>query len=483
LFQLFKSKQFPFWALALTLMIALILPVSLQDGMFMDGVLYACVSNNLSQGIGSPWFLKFSELGFADLTTFHEHPPLIFWIQSLFYKVFGNSFYVERLYSFATALGAAWLIHKNWKLVNYKNPNLANNAWLAVIFWMIIPIVFWSFQNNMQENTMSLFSLTAVYFALKALLLKQKIFLNLFLTGLMIFAASFAKGVPGFFPLVIVFAVWLFFRTISFKQMILYSLFVLLSTALCYGLILFSAEARESLSIYVFERLLGRIEAQPTQDSHFYILIRLFMEILPLIVFVFLFHLVYRIKKIPHQLDKDKLRIVGFFFFMGICGSIPIMLTLVQKTFYIGASMPFFGIALAMLAAPGFSKGLSNMDTAKKSFKFFKGSMVLGIVVALVVSFTQIGKVSRNNEVLNDVYEIAEIVPDHSLMSVDPLLFDHWDLHVYLMRYFNISMDNRKEVHQDYLLIDKSIPFEVDSAYQIVELNTLKYDLYELKSD
>jgi hypothetical protein len=148
-----------------------------------------------------------------------------------------------------------------------------------------------------------------------------------------------------------------------------------------------------------------------------------------------------------------------------------------------GASMPFFGIALAMLAAPGFSKGLSNMDTAKKRFKFFKGSMVLGLVVALVVSFTQIGKVSRNNEVLNDVYEIAEIVPDHSLMSVDPLLFDHWDLHVYLMRYFNISMDNRKEVHQDYLLIDKSIPFEVDSAYQIVELNTLKYDLYELKSD
>ena len=53
-----------------------------MDGMFMDGVLYASVSNNLAQGYGSLWFLKFSELGFAEHLTFEavnnlQHSDLV----------------------------------------------------------------------------------------------------------------------------------------------------------------------------------------------------------------------------------------------------------------------------------------------------------------------------------------------------------------------------------------------------------------------
>ncbi|MEO9532530.1 MAG: glycosyltransferase family 39 protein [Crocinitomicaceae bacterium] len=480
--QIFKSNQFPFWMLALTVVTALILPVVLQEGMFMDGVLYACVSNNLAQGFGSMWFLKFSELGFANFATFHEHPPLIFWIQGLFFKLFGSSMYVERFYTFGTALIATWLLHKNWKLINYKDTALSKNAWLAVVFWMLIPIVFWSYRNNVQENTMTIFVLLSSFFALKAIHLKKKVILNLVLSGIMVFAASFAKGVPGFFPLVIVPAFWLVYRPFSFIKMIAYSFVVTAACVISYLLILLIPEARESLSIYVFERLLRRVDVQPTVDSHFYIMIRLFMEVLPLIVIVVVVHFILWLKKIPRKITKTHWRVIGFFFILGICGSLPVMLTLVQKTFYIGSSLPYFAICFAMMVAPLFSERSAKIDVSKKGFKFFKWTTVIGFIAVIVFSITQSGKVSRNEEVLADVHTLGEIVPHHSLMSVDPMLTDHWDLHVYLMRYYNISMDHRTEVHQPYLLVDKTLPFEIDSAYHIVDVPTVKYDLYHLEN-
>lgn len=478
-----KSNQLPFWILALTFIVALILPVLVQDGMFMDGVLYASVSNNLAQGIGTMWFLKFSDLGFAGFATFHEHPPLIFWIQSIFFKLFGNGMFVERGYSFLTALIAAWLIHKNWKLINYKNEALAKLGWLAVIFWILIPVAFWSFQNNVQENTMSVFSLSAVYFALKALHLQQKIVLNLILCGFMIFAASFAKGVPGFFPLVVVFAYWLFFQSFSFLKMIGYSLIVALSCAAVYGLILLSPEARESLSIYVFERLLGRVDALPTVDSHFYIMIRLFMEVLPLIVICVVFLVIYKLKKIPHQLNRDTLKKVGFFIFIGVCGSLPIMLTLVQKTFYMGASLPFFGIAFALIAAPGIAHKWGNLDQQKKSYKLFLGITTSMLLVAIIVSVLQIGKVSRNKDTIHDLYQISAIVPDHSTIMVQKEINNDWDLQVYLVRYFNISIDAETEEPRAFYLGRKDVAFTADSAYAKVDLDTKKYDLYLRKTE
>ena len=75
-----QIKQLPFYLIAISIILGLTLPVIIQDGMFMDGMLYTCVSKNLANGIGSFWFPVFSKFGFGGLTTFHEHPPLIFGI-------------------------------------------------------------------------------------------------------------------------------------------------------------------------------------------------------------------------------------------------------------------------------------------------------------------------------------------------------------------------------------------------------------------
>jgi 4-amino-4-deoxy-L-arabinose transferase-like glycosyltransferase len=78
--------------------IALLLsaPLLLANGMFMDGCMYASIARNLAMGKGTLWNLCFSN---TCMQEFHEHPPLVFWMQGALFYVLGDSIYVERLYS------------------------------------------------------------------------------------------------------------------------------------------------------------------------------------------------------------------------------------------------------------------------------------------------------------------------------------------------------------------------------------------------
>jgi hypothetical protein len=66
----------------------LMLPNFLRQGMFVDGLMYATISNNLAQGIGSFWSPQLSQTVFP---AFHEHPPLVFGIESIFFRVLGDA--------------------------------------------------------------------------------------------------------------------------------------------------------------------------------------------------------------------------------------------------------------------------------------------------------------------------------------------------------------------------------------------------------
>ena len=78
------TKTFsPFLIMVLSIFILLCAPALFTEGMFMDGLMYATVAKNLAHGEGSFWFLKFSD---TYLTSFHEHPPLIFGLQSFYHQ-------------------------------------------------------------------------------------------------------------------------------------------------------------------------------------------------------------------------------------------------------------------------------------------------------------------------------------------------------------------------------------------------------------
>ena len=51
-----------------------------------------------------------------------------------------------------------------WRLLSEGEAE-RDNYWIPILFWLIIPIVAWSYKNNLLENVTGLFSLFAVYFS------------------------------------------------------------------------------------------------------------------------------------------------------------------------------------------------------------------------------------------------------------------------------------------------------------------------------
>ncbi|MFT5562674.1 MAG: 4-amino-4-deoxy-L-arabinose transferase-like glycosyltransferase, partial [Litorivivens sp.] len=101
-----------------------------------DGVLYATIANNMAQGIGSFWspYSIFGENGF------YHHPPLAFYLQSLTFLIFGNSFWVDNIYQIVMLILATWLLCLIWDQSGRKK-----NGWILLLMFMSMPVVAWSF--------------------------------------------------------------------------------------------------------------------------------------------------------------------------------------------------------------------------------------------------------------------------------------------------------------------------------------------------
>src|SRR5580704_17565631 len=105
--------------------------------MFVDGVTYASIARNLAEGQGSIWTPFYTSTIYPQ---FHEHPPLGFWLQSLWFRVFGDHLFVERGYSITAALATAFVIAWIWRRLK-TDQGLSSWTWLPILFWIVVPVV------------------------------------------------------------------------------------------------------------------------------------------------------------------------------------------------------------------------------------------------------------------------------------------------------------------------------------------------------
>jgi len=484
----FSSKYFPFQIFTVAVFIALIVPTLIKDGLFMDGQQYAIIAKNLANGLGTFWQpYVFATWWKAGTNSFLEHPPLVYGIQSIFFRILGDGMYTERIYSFTTAVISAGLVSAIWKLFS-QTKEQQKLSWFPVFLWIIMPISFWSFQNNMQENTMGVFTLLSVFFAVKSLKTDKKSLFFVVLSGISVFLASLSKGVPGLFPIVTIPLYWLIFKEISFKKAFFFTLIVFLTPIILYSaFLLFHPVAKESLSFYFFERLVGRVNDSPTVDSRFWIIYKLLLEIAIPLVFVSIFLGLTKIRPILGKyfekaniefFPKDNLKKVIFFLILGFAGSVPLLLTSVQRAFYFAAALPYFGLAFGLLLAPILMFLFEKLKT-ERFFKAFKIFSLIFLLSVIVFSAFQVGKSSRHGALLEDVYKFGEIIPENSIVKVEPETYSFdWSFQYYMIRYFNIcfkSSDNQL----DYYLVNKQTDNINTEGWIKVELITEKYDLYK----
>lgn len=463
-----------------------LVPLLVQDGMSFDGVLYSGLSKNLANNLGSFWQPHFSKTFFNE---FYEHPPLVFGIQSLFFKVLGNSIYVERFFSFSNGILSLIGISAIWRLV-FKDSYLKKFDWMPVLLWIITPVISASFRNNLLENTVTVFTLFSSYFIIKAIIENKQIFL--FIGSFFIAFAFFSKGPVGLFPLVISFIYWLCFSKISFKKSLkIFGILLFSLVGLIVLLFLIQPEALNNISRYINCQLLPSLQNKRyVSSSHFYILIRLFLEFLPSLLTTFVVILIFR-KRIKNT-NSIKINHAAFFILIGICASIPLMVTLKQHGHYIVPSIPFFVIGLSIIMVP-FIKGIFEKVKARTEIKLRVFSIIL-FFSSLLFSFSFIGKAggadgiiaglmgkhSQSKEKLHDVYIISSIVPEGTIISVPKTFSRDIELLAYLGRIGYISIDCNSK--QEFFLTDnkqfeKDLPS--DEYREIPNLKLIKYSIFK----
>jgi 4-amino-4-deoxy-L-arabinose transferase-like glycosyltransferase len=412
----------------------LLLPFWLQDGMFSDGVLYAAISKNMAIDLGSFWQPAYS----CDANkAFYEQPPLVFWIASLFFRLMGDNLFTERIFCALNYVIACLLIAMIWKQSRNNKNDL---SWLPIILYTITPLVFWTYRHNMLENTMLIFDLLAIFSFNAVKGLDKKNDVSLLLMGTFaIFLAVLSKSVVGLFPLGFFFLQFIILKNISFGTMVTRSLSSLLVLILFFILLFYCfPNAYQFFAQYIDIQLLRSIKGErevSENGNHFILLRRLFLELIPMFIPVFLAWVSSSYAKNKIDFTANSRNII-FWIALGLSASIPMLISPKQHGYYLVPAFPYFAIAASLLIAPAIHHNMLFFTT--KKWIQISASLLL---LCLIVSFTFLNKVSRDKAILNDVHLLVQKYDKCTVLGLDKKYCELYGLHSYLLRYGQIEVD------------------------------------------
>ncbi|NVO02606.1 MAG: glycosyltransferase family 39 protein [Bacteroidetes bacterium] len=464
------NQTLPFYLLITGLFLIIISPSLLSKGMFMDGLIYSTIAKNLADGVGTFWNPHFTATCLAD---FHEHPPLSMGIHSLFYSVFGDIRFIDKIYSLLTFVIVGIIILKIWKRMGYKN------NWLPLLIWFSIPLVSWACTNNLLENPLSIFTSLSILFYLKSQ--DNKKYLCIFVSGLMLSLGFLTKGFVVFFPWTFPFLFWVFLRKKSFGNMFLESLLLVLSSLIpLLLLIIFSAEAKLSLQNYIDIQVIKSLQSATTVDSRFFIVKKLFSELIPAFGICIIVIALSWSKKASISLLKDNFKVALLFFLFGLTGVLPILISMKQSGFYILATFPFFAISIAVLINPFVEFLFRKINFQSKGFVIFRWISIVIFVGGIFLSIFFVNRFDRDKNKISDAYLILSKIPSGSTINISPKMWDDWSLHGYYGRFKNVSLDPNLSSKRTYLLVkNENISDSIVRDYNQIKIQTADYLLFK----
>ncbi len=427
-----RSNNTPFWLLLIGLFLILVSKNLLTEGMFLDGVTYACISRNMVCGLGSFWNPSYTQtIGHV----FHSHPPLAFGLEALFFKVLGDHWWVEKLYSVLAFLFTGLLIALIWK----RTTNNLRWAWLPLLFWLVMPLATWCATNNMLENTMSVFVLLSVYLMIVGYQRNHKIWL--FLSAFTLLLAFLSKGFTGLFPLVFPIFYCAFDQKRKWIQGPIDSLILLVSIAVFAGIMFLVCPGSFGyIKDYIRLQVIGGGLYEATTSSRFYIVFALLQQLM--IPYVIAMALVIckarsKVNSKVFEFPPDK----GWFYsflILGLFGVLPIMVSVKQRDFYMLAALPFFALACGHITLSMLTLWLPKI-TPK-----VRGWMTLGagcvVLLGLVLNIIHIGKYGRDEALIEEVKQKITESEGNNVIEISQEEYTQWAKHAYYMRYGKISL-------------------------------------------
>jgi 4-amino-4-deoxy-L-arabinose transferase-like glycosyltransferase len=456
--------------LTLGVFLAATVPRLAHRGMFVDGVTYASVARNLAEGRGTFWYLSYTATLYPH---FREHPPLGFWLQSLWFRVLGDHLFVERVYAITAAAVTAVLIAATWRRLaggtreaadrgvhapamrggDREQPPPADLDWLPVLLWITVPVVSWAIVGNLLETTVALFT-TAAALSMAHALGSRAGSMNAgnratiawsALSGLCIAGAVLTKGPVGLFPLVIAPVMLALRRDPRRAWLALPGQW--LAVVACAVLLAASGAARSSLTEYVNQQVVAAVAGDREVGSSTTIARTLVEGVLLPMMAVGAVAVAVRGRVIePPRADREQ---AWAFLIIGLAGTLPIMVSAKQAGHYVVPAVPMFALAAALAIAPTVRSLAGRFhETRWRVVPNLAGALLLVVAVGASVS----PALGRDRQRMADLDAIARAVPRNRIMGICPASSADWGLHAWFERLFRTSLDAREGQGRDWFL-------------------------------
>ena len=452
----------------------------LEESMFIDGVWYAVIARNLAEGNGSYWFPQFSQTIFSN---FHEHPGFVFWIQSYFFKILGDSFWTERIFGGIQYLSNLILIILIWKKIFSKSTIHFQNYWFVpILFWQFNILTYLYQPANLLDSPLSIFCLAAIYFLIDEQQIKESNW-KIFFAGFFIFLAILSKGLVGLFPLVFYCCFKLAFRdNISIQAVTRKTSYLVFAIAIYFAILLsLFPQAMDSIKIYFDTQLLASLKGTRRlyyyQSNRFFIIGQLLIVLLPMLITYIGTLILDRIFDIQ-KLDFKEKKLGFFFVLIGLSASIPLIISPRQAMPYLIPSLPYFSIGIGILVIPLLRFLLENFIEKNiwiQRILSIGSTSIVALGFSLIIMNFQKSN-QRDVDVINDAKLIGAIVGEQQTISSNT-----YDMYIsgYLMRYNKVSLDT-VNFDKKYLLTKNPLDSN-NLSYQLLSIKTKKYLLYEKK--
>ena len=383
-------------------------------------------------GLGSFWNPSYTQtIGHV----FHSHPPLAFGLEALFFKVLGDHWWVEKLYSVLASLFTGLLIALIWK----RTTNNLRWAWLPLLFWLVMPLATWCATNNMLENTMSVFVLLSVYLMIVGYQRNHKIWL--FLSAFTLLLAFLSKGFTGLFPLVFPILYCAFDQKRKWIQGPIDSLILLVSIAVFAGIMFLVCPGSFGyIKDYIRLQVIGGGLHEATASSRFYIVFALLQQLVIPCALALVLVICKTKSKVNSKIFEFPPDKAWFYVFliMGLVGVLPIMVSVKQRDFYMLAALPFFALACGHITLSMLTLWLPKI-TPK-----VRGWMTLGagcvVLLGLVLNIIHIGKYGRDEALIEEVKQRIAEYEGNNVIEISQEEYTQWAKHAYYMRYGKISL-------------------------------------------
>lgn len=462
--------------LTLLLVAFLVLPGLTTIGMFLDGTIYAAISRNLSEGVGSFWNPHFSQTLFPE---FREHPPLVFWLQSCFFRAFGASFLTERVYDLFVLVLTGLALWKLWSSLAEQSglDDLSGYFWIGLLCLAVVPKWSWAYRSNMLESTATLFCIVAIWLLIKTFS-EHKRSSTLVLSGLagaFVFLGFLSKGPVVLFVLVCPLIIGpLLTRSTDRLVTVLSSL---IGSFAVLGLLLITTlpEAREYFLTYWNHQVVPRTGLHGEGQL---ILNKLVRKLIPMICIVALIAGLFR-RNVLRGLRKSFRPAVAMLM-VGASASIPIALSDAAYSHYLLPSLPFYALAFGIAAA---SIVHSNRGQVPQLFSARPGPGYITLIltmsaIILVFSGLKYGEIRKHPEHFAMLAEVCEQIGHCAgkVIYVESTIFNDWTMHAIAQRHYQLSLARDVEDHAFALLMRASIP---PPGFEHRLLETRRWALFE----